>query len=331
MIDKAESRTEANIGAAAGQKPNLTSASRAVVPAPLVTVCCATFNHAGFIREAMEGFLMQRTDFAVEMVVFDDCSTDETRSILADYQQKYPHSISLVFPERNQRSQGITWMQTLLPTARGKFIALCEGDDRWTDPLKLQRQADYLRERDDLAGCFHRTKLVDEKGDVIQEDFFIPDRKEYDFHACLSLLGKQYATCSMMIRAETVRQPPPWLQRRFIDMFLELQVARHGKIGFIDENMADYRRHSRGVWSSLKTKDHVLELVHRYRLLLEDREMNVLYGPEIRRRMNQFADMLVLRSDYEEIKDKLEELRRVVDRKGSFLRRCFSLLVATSK
>ena len=266
---------------------------------PVVTVCCATYNHEAFIREALDGFLAQRLDAPMEVVVFDDCSTDATRDILRDYQRMHPDKIHLVLPETNLRSQGVTWMQTLLPTARGTYIALCEGDDRWTASDKLQVQLEYLEARPECAGCFHRTRLIDERGDTIQQDFFVADRDSYDFGACLSFLGKQYATCSMMIRAEAVRTPAPWLERRFVDMLLELQVTRHGDLGYIDRNMADYRRHGEGVWSRLDVRSQILEIIHRYRLLLEDRETRDRHGIDIDKRMNEFVEMLVLRSDSE--------------------------------
>jgi len=112
---------------------------------PLVSVCTITYNHAPYIKDCIEGVLMQKTDFDIEFIIHDDASTDGTKEIAQQYAEKYPDLITPIYQEENQYSKGIKPMQNFVfPRAKGKYIALCEGDDYWTDPFKLQKQVDFL-------------------------------------------------------------------------------------------------------------------------------------------------------------------------------------------
>lgn len=110
---------------------------------PLVSICCITYNQENYIRDAIEGFLMQRTTFPIEIIIHDDASTDNTAKVVNEFAEKHPDLIVPIYQTINQYSQGIKpWPNFVFPRARGKYIALCEGDDYWTDPLKLQKQVD---------------------------------------------------------------------------------------------------------------------------------------------------------------------------------------------
>ena len=116
--------------------------------APLVSIGCITYNHAPYIRQCLEGFLMQKTTFPFEIIINDDCSTDGTTEIVKEYADKYPDLIIPIFHEENQYQKGVRgiYAKFVYPKVRGKYIALCEGDDYWIDPLKLQKQVDFLEE-----------------------------------------------------------------------------------------------------------------------------------------------------------------------------------------
>ena len=139
---------------------------------PLVSICCITYNHAPFIKKCLEGFLMQETSFPVEILIHDDASVDGTDEIIKEYADKYPDLIFPLYETENQYSQGkhneIDFYN--YRRARGKYIAYCEGDDYWTDPLKLQKQVDFMESHPDYSVCFHRCKYYDEKNGTFQED-----------------------------------------------------------------------------------------------------------------------------------------------------------------
>ena len=126
----------------------------------LVSSCCLTYNHADYLRDTLEGFLMQKVDFPVEILINDDASTDRTAEIVREYEAKYPELIHAFYQPVNLYSQGKDLcLEVLYPQARGKYIALCEGDDYWTEPTKLQRQVDFLETHPEYSACVHNTML----------------------------------------------------------------------------------------------------------------------------------------------------------------------------
>lgn len=121
----------------------------------MVSICCTTYNHENYISAALEGFISQVTDFRFEVIVHDDASTDNTASIIRKFHNKYPNLIKPVFQEKNQWSEGIRVFQTYIyPKVKGKYIAMCEGDDYWIDPKKLQKQVDYMESHPKCTFCF---------------------------------------------------------------------------------------------------------------------------------------------------------------------------------
>ena len=124
----------------------------------IVSICCVTYNHAPFIRQCLDGFLMQKTSFPIEILIHDDCSTDGTTEIIREYEKKYPELMFPIYEDENQYSKGV-WVDGFnYQRAKGKYIAYCEGDDYWTDPLKLQKQVDFMEAHPDYSVCWHRTK-----------------------------------------------------------------------------------------------------------------------------------------------------------------------------
>ena len=130
---------------------------------PLVSICCITYNHASFIRKCLDGFLMQQTDFPIEILIHDDCSTDGTTEIIQEYTAQYPDLIFPLYEEVNQYQQGKATEIDFYNyrRARGRYIAYCEGDDYWTDPLKLQKQVDFMEANPEYSVCFHDFQVYD--------------------------------------------------------------------------------------------------------------------------------------------------------------------------
>ena len=120
---------------------------------PMVSICCITYNHENYIKKALDGFLMQKTNFAFEILINDDASTDGTTNIIRSYESKYPDMIKPIYQIENQYSKGIRSIYGFFnfPRAKGKYIAMCEGDDYWIDPNKLQTQVDFLENNEDYG------------------------------------------------------------------------------------------------------------------------------------------------------------------------------------
>ena len=133
---------------------------------PFVSICCITYNHEPYIKDTLEGFVNQKTNFPFEIIISDDCSKDKTRDIIEEYKAKYPELIRDISPQKNMGSQANFYY--VQEQAEGKYIAICEGDDFWTDPLKLQKQVDILEEDDSLIVCCTNYDVVDKQGNLLQ-------------------------------------------------------------------------------------------------------------------------------------------------------------------
>lgn len=122
----------------------------------MVSVCCLVYNHEPFLRECFDGFVMQKTNFPIEILVHDDASTDHSADIIREYTSKYPHLFKPIYQTENQYSKGVPiTAKYQFPRAKGKYIAMCEGDDYRTDPLKLQKQVDFMEKHNDYVLSFH--------------------------------------------------------------------------------------------------------------------------------------------------------------------------------
>lgn len=216
---------------------------------PLVSICSITYNHAPYIRECIDGFLMQKTNFPIEIIINDDCSNDGTTEIIKEYAAKYPNIIHPIYHDENQYQKGIRGMfqKFVIPHARGKYIALCEGDDYWTDPLKLQKQVDFLESHPTFSLCFHNahTKMLD--GSINDTIYNISGTREYTSSEILQ--NWTIPTASVVYRSGAIDNDPIRFNPkfRFGDNVLFLTAAKHGKLYCMDEYMSVYRKNIGGV------------------------------------------------------------------------------------
>lgn len=220
---------------------------------PLVSISCVTYNQAPYIKECLDSFLMQQTDFAFEILINDDASTDGTREIIEEYASKYPEIIFPLYQSENQYSKGVRGMMLRFnfPRCRGKYIALCEGDDYWTDPLKLQKQVDFLEKNEDVNLCFHRANLFQNKEFAMHQ---IPDNFEENSFSYIELL-RHYnfiTTASVVFRKPEKFYSPDWyFSLPFGDLGMYKLFLNKKKIYCLKDIMSVYRIHEKGVWSSL--------------------------------------------------------------------------------
>ena len=219
-----------------------------------------TFNHEPFIGEAIEGFLMQETDFSCELVIAEDCSTDKTREVIRKYWQQHPDRIRVLLNRTNigARHSSVRAYQR----CRGQYVTYLDGDDCWTSPDKLQRQADFLDAHPDHALCFHSVTMTWEDGS--REPTVFRPRDIKDSYTLEDLLGYNFiGACSPMYRKGVFDAFPTW---HFLmpvgDWSFHVLHAQHGRIGYIDEPMGMYRQHSGGVYSGS-------DMIARLRLAIE--------------------------------------------------------------
>lgn len=139
---------------------------------PLVSICCQTYNHVNYIKEALEGFLMQKVNFTYEILLRDDASTDGTAKICKDYANSYPDKIKLLAYDENQWQKGVKPFSDNVKRAKGKYIALCEGDDYWTDPLKLRKQVDFLGKNPDYGLVYTYATVFIDRDNVFKANHF---------------------------------------------------------------------------------------------------------------------------------------------------------------
>ena len=127
----------------------------------LVSICCITYNQKNYIRDTLEGFVSQKTNFSYEVLIHDDASTDGTADIIREYARRYPEKMKPILQLENQYAKGLYNVSGTynFPRARGRYIAMCEGDDYWTDRYKLQRQVDFMEAHPDCSLVFHSARI----------------------------------------------------------------------------------------------------------------------------------------------------------------------------
>jgi glycosyltransferase involved in cell wall biosynthesis len=213
-----------------------------------VSVAMATYQHERFLAQAIESVLMQETIFEFELVIGEDCSPDKTREVARSYAERYPGKVRLLLQEKNV---GLTRNLSETVTAcTGQYVGWLEGDDYWTSPHKLQRQADFLDANPDCAWCFTRADVVDIDGTVLDVPPAVRVVKpKYNLEEYLRRIFQPRA-CTVMFRHRLFDRFPEWFYPLpTADMPLHVMNAQHGDIGFVDEVMAAYRIHPGGVWS----------------------------------------------------------------------------------
>lgn len=230
---------------------------------PLVSINCITYNHEPYIGDAIESFIMQQTDFEFEILIGEDCSTDRTREIIAEYVRLYPKRIKLITSEKNVG--GMQNFYRLHQSSKGKYIAVCEGDDYWTDPFKLQKQVNYLENNPECTLCFHNGEVIDLYRNKVgrnvlpwmksNEKYYENRNRKYSAGE-LALLGF-IPTASYIYPKQILDNPPEWCLHSVVgDNIIKLITASHGYAYYMNENMCVYRFGVPGSATTKWIKDH---------------------------------------------------------------------------
>ena len=178
----------------------------------MVSICCLTYNHVAFIKQAIDSFIEQDFDHKYEIVVYDDNSTDGTKEILQQYKEKYPNKFKLFLSEVNNYPNecGQMFVKYLYPHATGKYVAICEGDDYWLDKHKLQKQFDYMEHNVDCSLCFHDACVCDVNGNLLNTSQLKSNpyyKKKSAKYSCEEILQLDfYPTASIFFRMNLLRK-----------------------------------------------------------------------------------------------------------------------------
>ncbi|EIM06127.1 family 2 glycosyl transferase [Planococcus antarcticus DSM 14505] len=293
----------------------------------MVSIECTSYNHEDFIAEALDSMLMQRTNFTYEILIHDDASTDRTAKIIKSYEQKYPDIIKPIYQTENQYSKGVLVEEFNLERAKGKYLAVCEGDDYWTDPDKLQKQVDYMETHPQCSMCVHaaeRVSAVTKKPVSVMR----PSHKNkiFSVEEVIEGGGDLFATNSILYSREKISEMPDfYLNATVGDYPLVIWGALNGTLCYIDQNMSAYRVDVKGSWTSVQVSDVAKKQKH----LQEVAEMldeinaftNYKYNCVISRTKNRDRFYILLKQM--KIKETMKRGYRQFYMKPEFFKRVF--------
>lgn len=230
----------------------------------LVSVCCITYNQVFYIRQCLDGFLMQKTNFKFEVIIHDDCSTDGTTDVIREYVEKYPDLIKPIFQERNQYQNGCKRILAtfVYPKAQGKYIALCEGDDYWIDPLKLQKQVDFMENNQNCSLVYNRTKRYSERKKIFLSDNDNYEQSQYVRAKDIIEEGGLFvSTCSMLYLKSVIENYPQFCIKCHVgDYPLAIMCAMKGDVYYLNEAMSVYRVDNSNSWVGKQQSEKKMSL-----------------------------------------------------------------------
>jgi glycosyltransferase involved in cell wall biosynthesis len=217
-----------------------------MLSSPTVSVLMLAFNHAGYIEQAIQSVVSQETSFEVELLIGEDCSSDQTLEKCKRARDEHPELIRLISDETNV---GVFQnFQRLMDAAKSQYIAILEGDDYWIDDQKLEKQISYLRDHPEYFWCASRTRNKEFVGPA-KESYSLSDvLRRYLFH-----------TSSIVFRSEPKMQLPSNLDTNCLDVILYARLCEESPCGFLDEELSFYRRHDGGIWTGASIEDRLIE------------------------------------------------------------------------
>jgi glycosyltransferase involved in cell wall biosynthesis len=238
----------------------------------VVSICCQTYNHVNYIEQCLEGFLMQKTDFKFEILLRDDASTDGTTDIVKKYVNKYPEIIKPLIYKENQFQKGISPFKDNVKRAIGKYIAICEGDDYWTDTLKLQKQVDLMEKYQEASMCVALNEQHYVNGEIRKDKSFNGKNFPLVYFADLS---QYFHTSTYLIQKSLL----DILMDKYVHLFLGDTSLRYllivkGPFVVLNDFVSVYRINGQGVWTSLSEEKKNLAHYNLYAALYKGHKCN---------------------------------------------------------
>lgn len=252
-----------------------------------------TYNHEKFIEEAINGVLMQECNFAVELIIANDCSTDQTDAVIQKIIQHHPKSSWIKYYKHYKNLGMMPNFIFAMQQCKGKYIALCEGDDYWTDPLKLQKQVDFLNNNEDYVACFHKANVISEDGNRIDKYRNLSKKGKVNVETIIMNGGGIYATASLLYR--NILELPKFAQStKAGDSALIYTLLGLGNIHFQNEYMCIYRKHKGGIYTSIHNNnvEKFKDISSNIKLLLNFRSY---YQPKFQVNFNKALQKQLLR------------------------------------
>ena len=273
----------------------------------MVTIRCITYNHEPYIRQCLEGFIMQKTNFRFEAIVHDDASTDETANIIREYAEKYPDILKPIFETENQYSKLDGSIQRIMSEhIHGKYVAMCEGDDYWIDPLKLQKQVDFLESNPKYSMCAHNAFVFyQQKNDVclFNKTSYSGELSVHD-----AIHAWKIPTASILVLSEIAKEYPSWLAVIYSgDYSLILRTLLKGKIYLNSDIMSVYRVSYVGYSASALYKGKNIFMLEQRQILLESflRGTGGMFAMEIESKISSLKEEII----FQQYKDNRKILR----------------------
>ncbi len=233
-----------------------------------VSINCVTYNHEKYIRDALDSFLSQKTNFEFEILVHDDASLDKTTKIIEKYQKKHPKIIKPIYQKSNQYSQGKRiFYEFNHKRAIGKYVAMCEGDDYWTDNYKLQKQFDYMENDTNCTICVHSVEIINNL--TKRQNEIHPFKENSKFNLSDYLKKNLFlSTSSIFYRKKAFDNPPKFfLDATVGDTPLKMILLKHGHGYYLDEVMSTYRKNIKGSWSNIMKVEKNKRIAHEINMI----------------------------------------------------------------
>lgn len=276
----------------------------------MVSILCLAYNHEKYIKDALDSFINQNVNFKYEIIINDDCSTDSTAQIIKEYAERYPQIIKPIFQKENQYSKHRRMLiDILMPQANGKYFAICEGDDYWTDTSKLQKQFDFMEANTEYSMCVSNAFIVDSNKYKVGEINTVNDSSTLTCNDFILGGGEYVATNSIFSRMEYIEQLPTYFNDFSIDYLWQIFLSSMGKTYCFKEPMVAYRINTGSSWTDKIMNDESKNININKEIVKKLKEIdectNKKYDDAITKKITELQfNIFYLENDFEMMKQE---------------------------